>query len=208
MTTAGVLTLGVLPGVAIAITLALVIVLIKIYKPDDTILGRVPGLDGFNDIELSPESSTIPGVVIWRFEGPLVFFNAEYFKVRMREIIRQTDLPPRWFVLSLESISQTDATGIKALEELLTEMEAQDIHLILARPKAYMRKLRDNTELGMRLTAQNIYPTIAAAIDAIILRETSPNQKLPRPTGSYQSFYQQRDSDQQHSIDPSNSLSP
>lgn len=201
LTTAAVLTLGVLSGVAIAITLALIIVLIKIYKPEDTILGKVPGLDGFNDIALSPQSCTIPGIVIWRFEGPLVFFNAEYFKVRMRQIILQTSPPPHWFVLSLESISQTDATGIKALEELLTEMQAQGIHLVLARPKPYMRRFRDNTELGIKLTAQNIYPTIAAAVDAILLRETVGTEKLPRPTGSYQSFYQLRDSAAQHPVE-------
>jgi high affinity sulfate transporter 1 len=197
LTTAGVLTMGVLPGVAVAITLALVIVLIKIYKPDDTILGKVPGLDGYNDICLSPESKTVPGVIIWRFEGPLVFFNADYFVARARQVIQQADPAPHWFVLSLESISQTDATGIKALEDLLTEMKKRDIRLILARPKPYMRKLREHTTLGITLTGESIYPTIGAAVEAISLREgLAEGEELVARSGSYQRFYELRDSAQ------------
>lgn len=92
------LTIGVLPGVVFAILLALFNVLAKIYKPQDVVLGRVPGLDGYNDIGLDPRSETLPGAIFYRFEGPLLFFNAEYFKSRVQALCGEATPRPRWFV--------------------------------------------------------------------------------------------------------------
>ena len=83
-TTVGVLTIGVLPGVIVAILLATLNILVRIYRPQDAVLGLVPGLDGYNDITLDPKSKTVPRVIIYRFEGPLLFFNADLFKSRVR----------------------------------------------------------------------------------------------------------------------------
>lgn len=204
LTTGGVLTMGVLPGVAIAIMLALIVILIRIYKPDDTLLGEVPGLDGYNDVSLSPEAKTVPGVVIWRFEGPLVFFNADYFKSRVRQIVSEADPPPRWFVFSLESISQTDATGVKALEEIHKELEDRGIQLLVARPKSFMRKLRDNTGLGERLPIESVFPTIGAAIFSIAAREeqaSGTGKGRSRPTRSFRAFYEMQDLARRHISD-------
>lgn len=182
----GVLTLGVLPGVAVAISLALMIVLLRIYKPGDTLLGIVPGLEGYNDISLSPQAHTIPEVLVWRFEGPLVFFNADYFKCRIEEIIAETTPTPKWLVLSLESISQTDATGIKVIDSLYTELEKKGIQLMLARPKPYMRRLREHVNFVKRLGPANIFPTISAAIESINERKIG----LDKASHSYKEFYQ------------------
>lgn len=164
LTTVGVLTMGVLPGVAIAVLLALISILLRIYNPRDTILGQVPDMDGYNDVELSPDSKTIPGVLIWRFEAPLVFFNADRFKARVKELSSDDSL--KWFVISLESISQTDATGVKAMEEVARELKVKGIKLLLARPKSYMRHLRENTGLSEHVAREDVFPTIRAAIDA------------------------------------------
>lgn len=167
LTTAGVLALGVLPGVAVAIGFALVNVLNRIYKPDDTLLGEVPGFDGYNDLTLSTESRTIADTVIWRFEGPIVFFNADYFKARAWQVVREANPLPRWLILSLESVSQLDTTGLKALGDLQNELQAQGIDMLLARPKKFMKKLRDNSLLGERIAAGKVFFTIRSAVDSI-----------------------------------------
>lgn len=168
LTTAGVLTLGVLPGVAVAIALALIIVLVRIYKPEDTTLGVIPGMDGYNDISLSPDAKTDPAILIWRFEGPLVFFNCDYFKTRVRQIVETAEVCPKWFLLSLESISQMDATGAKSIEELSIELEKRGIQLLFARPKTFMLKFRSQeTGLGQRLSEDSVFPTISAAVEFI-----------------------------------------
>ena len=105
LTTVGVLVIGVLPGVVIAILLALLNVLVKIYHPADTLLGRVPDMDGYNDLSLSADARPIPGVVIYRFEAPLLFLNADYFKARVLSLVDSTVPRPRWFVLSTDAIS-------------------------------------------------------------------------------------------------------
>lgn len=190
LTTAGVLALGVLPGVAVAILLALLVILFRIYKPDDTILGDVPGLDGFNDMTLSPDSKSLPDVVIWRFEGPLVFFNADHFKARARSVISSQEPQPRWLVVSMESISQLDATGLKALEELCVELKKEGVEVLIARPKTFMRNLRKDTHIADHLSSENVFPTISAALMAITTRKDgSTNDEAAE--GSYGSFFKE-----------------
>lgn len=189
LTTAGVLTLGVLPGVAVAILLALIVILFRIYNPDDAILGEVPGLDGFNDITLSPDAKPIPDIVIWRFEGPLVFFNADRFKTRVREVLAAQQPRPRWFVFTMESISQLDATGLKALEELCLELKKEEIGVLVARPKNFMRNLRKGTPLADHLSSDNVFPTIGSALASIGAGKDRPTRESASSAGSYGNFF-------------------
>lgn len=160
LTTIGVVGMGVLPGVAIAIFFALLIILYRIYRPDDAVLGVVPGLDGYNDLSISSEASTIPGIILWRFDGPLVFFNAEYFKTRIKQIIEQSTPEPRWLIISLESISQLDTTGVTALREVQEDLSAKGITMLLARPKRFMTKYA-----GPAQSAGHVFESLRKAVD-------------------------------------------
>lgn len=186
LTTAGVLALGVLPGVAVAILLALLVILFRIYKSDDTILGVVPGLDGYNDLALSPDAKPVADVVIWRFEGPLVFFNADHFKARVKLVISNQQSRPRWLVISMESVSQLDATGLKALEELCLELRKDETEVLIARPKTFMRSLRKDTHLAEHLDAESVFPTVGAAMAAIAERKDGSTSAS---AGSYKTFF-------------------
>ncbi len=86
-TTLGVLVLGVLPGVLLAVTLSLIWLLSVASRPNDAVLGRVPGQKGFHNVADYPEAKTIPGLLLYRFESNVVFFNADYLKTRMRAAI-------------------------------------------------------------------------------------------------------------------------
>ena len=155
LTTVGVLTVGVLPGVVLAILLALFNVLARIYKPQDAILGWVPGLDGYNDIGLDPRSETLSGVILYRFEGP------------------------RSFVLSVESVTQLDTSGIQALEVIHSELKAEGIQLLVARPKLYMRCYGESTGIGLRVGRESVFPSVRAAVEAMPARHGIPAVEVP-----------------------------
>jgi len=172
LTTVGVLVIGVLPGVVFAIALALSNVLLKIYKPKDTLLGIVPGLKGYNDLSLSGHAQPVPSVIIYRFDAPLLFFNADYFKTRILSLVDDAAEPkPRWLVLDVESISQLDSTGAQAISELIDELQNRGVHLVVARPKLYMRKYGQSMNLGKKIGADNMFYSVHSAVAAILGRE-------------------------------------
>ena len=171
MTTLGVLVIGVLPGVVIAILLALLNVLRKIYRPTDTLLGTVPGMTSYNDLGLSPDSQPVPGMIIYRFEAPLLFFNADYFKSRVLELVDRAQPRPRWFVLSAEAITQMDSTGAMALDETNAELKARGVQLVIARPKLYMRKYGQPLGLDKKIGIENVFFSIRSAVAAIQQRD-------------------------------------
>jgi MFS superfamily sulfate permease-like transporter len=171
LTTIGVLTIGVLPGVVLAISLALIHVLQKIYQPKDAILGVIPKMDGYNDIALSPDSKTIPGIIIYRIGGPLLFFNAEFFKSRIHELVDSADIPPRWLVLSMEAVTQLDVTGIQAQIEICHELERKGVQILLARPMQFVINFREHLDTQDQLGKENIFPSVRSAVEYILTQE-------------------------------------
>jgi high affinity sulfate transporter 1 len=171
LTTVGVLVIGVLPGVVIAIALALLQVLIRIYRPADTLLGIVPGMDGYNDLGLSEAAHPIPGMIIYRFDAPLLFFNADHFKARVLSLVDDTRPRPRWFVLNTESISQLDSTGTQAILDLIGELRKRGVQLAVARPKLFMRKYGQPMGVGEKIGEENIFFSVHAAVSAILQRD-------------------------------------
>ena len=185
LTTLGVLTIGVLPGVVLAISLALLQVLVKIYRPADALLGIVPGMDGYNELDMSPSAQTVPGAILYRFEAPLLFFNADYFKARVLSLVDNAQPRPRWFVLSAEAISQLDTTGAQAVDELYAELQTRGVQLMVARHKLYMRQYGQPINLGEKIGLENIFPSIRQAVEAIRQREAcrvdqDHSSELPR----------------------------
>jgi high affinity sulfate transporter 1 len=171
LTTVGVLVIGVLPGVVLAIMLALLQVLIRIYRPGDTLQGFVPGLEGYNDLAMSEDAQPVPGMIIYRFDAPLLFFNADYFKSRILSLVDDASPRPRWFVLNAEAISQLDTTGTQALSDLIGELRARGVQMVVARPKLYMRKYGKPMRMGEKIGEDNIFFSVRAAVDAIRQRE-------------------------------------
>jgi len=172
LTMLGVLIIGVLPGVVFAIVLALLHVLGKIYRPAETILGVLPDVPGYNDVNRSDKATQIPGVIICRFEAPLLFFNAERFKNRLLLLVDNATPRPRWFVLSAEAITQLDTTGAAAVNELYAELKSRDVQLIIARPKLYMHRYGEPLKLGEKIGSENIFLTIESAVESIQVRDS------------------------------------
>ncbi len=131
----------------------------------------MPGEEGYNDLSLSADARPVPGIVIYRFDAPLLFFNAGYSKARVLSLVDSATLRPRWFVLNAEAISQLDSTGAQAVDDLIGELQARGVQLVIARPKLYMRKYGKSMGLGERIGMENIFLSVHAAVEAILQRE-------------------------------------
>jgi MFS superfamily sulfate permease-like transporter len=134
-TTAGVLVLGVLPGVVLAVGLSLLWLLAQAARPRDAVLGRVPNLQGYHSTEGRPDARTIPGLLLFRYSGNLLFFNVEHFCDRLQARIAQAPEPVRWVVVDASPVSLFDATAVQRLLQLREDLAAAGIRLVFARVK-------------------------------------------------------------------------
>lgn len=171
--TLGVITLGVLPGIVIAIGLAILQLLIKASSPHDAVLGQMPGTDGFHNIKDKPQARTIPGFIIYRFDSGLLFFNSDCFKTRVRTLIKNANPRPRYFLLDAETMPYMDTTGVASLEEVLGELAGQDIAFAMAEAKGPVRLMLERTGLMQKIGEENFFLTLSTAI--LALKRIEPN---------------------------------
>ena len=162
--TLGVATIGVLPGIALAIALSVALLLVRASSPYDAILGQVPGVDGFADISEYASAQTIPGVLIYRFDAALLFFNADYFKQRVRQAVARSGEPVRLFIFDMEAISVIDITGLDALEEVRSELASKGTSFVVARAKAELREHLVRAGSWDRIGAENFHPSVRSAV--------------------------------------------
>jgi MFS superfamily sulfate permease-like transporter len=115
VTTLGVVAAGAINGILIAVILALVRFVQLTARPDDEVLGAVDELPGLHSIERHPGARTFPGLVLYRFDAPLTFFNSDYFRTRALAEADAAGPGLRWFVIDTIPISQIDITGLYVL---------------------------------------------------------------------------------------------
>ncbi|MBP0938331.1 sulfate permease [Streptomyces sp. KCTC 0041BP] len=162
----GVLTLGILRGVLVAVALSVVELLARVARPHDAVEGMVPGLAGMHDVDDYPTARTVPGLVIYRYDSPLFFANAEDFRRRALAAVDEQSPPTRWFVLNTEANVEVDVTALDAVEALRQELADRDIVLALARVKQELREDLDAYGLTASVGADRIYPTLPTALEA------------------------------------------
>ena len=167
-TSLGVLVLGVLPGVLVAVVLSLILLLILTSRPTDAVLGRVPGMKGYHSRNDYPEIESIPGLLLYRFNADLVFFNVDYFKSRLLAAIAAAETPVQWVVVDASPINVVDSTALKQLEQLIEELAARGIVFAVARRKHAVRRLFEASWVDVRreLADEHNYPTLTSAVDA------------------------------------------
>lgn len=167
-TSLGVLVLGVLPGVLVAVVLSLLLLLILTSRPTHAVLGRVPGMRGYHDRKDYPEAEFIPGLLLYRFNADLVFFNVDYFKARLLAAIAASVTPVEWVVVDASPINVIDSTALKQLEQLIEQLAARGIVFAIAHRKHAARRLFEASWVDVRreLTDEHNYPTLTSAVDA------------------------------------------
>ncbi len=168
-TTAAVLLLDVLPGVGVAVGLSALDLLRRAARPHDGVLGYVPGVAGMHDVDDYPEARLVPGLLVYRYDSPLFFANADDL---LRRALSATDAmaaktgPVSWFVLNAEANVQIDITAIDVLDELLRRLEEQGVRLCLARVKHEVYVDLERGGFIGRLGSGRIYPTLPTAVEA------------------------------------------
>jgi SulP family sulfate permease len=163
-TTVAVLAVGVLIGVLVAIGLSVLDLLRRVARPHDAIEGFVPGLAGMHDVDDFPDAVPEPGLVIYRYDSPLFFANAEDFHARALAAAAGSGV--RWFVLNTEAIVEVDITAVDALESLRRELEVRGIVFGLARIKQDLRSDLAPSGLLERIGEEHLFPTLPTAVEA------------------------------------------
>jgi high affinity sulfate transporter 1 len=179
----GVALLGVLPGIAVAVGLSVLNVFRRVWWPYQTELGRPATVTGYHDLRVYPDAARIPGLVLFRFDAPLIFANARVFRDQIRRIAR-TDPPPRWIVVAAEPITDVDTTAADLLAELDRELNAEGISLVFAELKTPVRTKVERYELTRTIDAAHFYPTIDDAVAAYRARTGSGMRKGPPDAGA------------------------
>ncbi|MBN1460238.1 MAG: SulP family inorganic anion transporter, partial [Armatimonadetes bacterium] len=166
LTWLGVITIGVLRGVLFAVILAIIELLRRASHPRDAILGYSEERDDFYDLSMHDALETSPGLLIYRFNAPIVFFNADYFKARVRASLETAAEKVDWFLLDAEMMSAIDATAASMLEDLQSELASRGITLAVARPSRQLREIMEASGLDREIGRTHIFANVKAGFDA------------------------------------------
>ena len=172
-TTAAVLLVGVLAGVLVAIGLSVLDLLRRVARPHDAIEGYVPGLAGMHDVDDYPSAEPVAGLLVYRYDSPLFFANAEDFHDRALAAVRRTSGPVEWFVLNTEAIVEVDITAMDVLESLRQELSERGTVVALARVKQDLREELAPTGFLERIGEDRIFPTLPTAVEAFRAWQTA-----------------------------------
>jgi len=166
----GVVLLGVLAGIAIAVGLSILNSFRRSWWPHQAVLGRVEGLPGYHDLGSYPDAALMPGLVLFRFDAPLFFANARTFRKQVRRLA-SSDPCPSWIIVAAEPITDVDTTATDMLEDLDEELDAEGVALVFAEMKDPVRIKIERYGLTRTIDPTRFFPTITAAITAF-QRET------------------------------------
>jgi high affinity sulfate transporter 1 len=166
VTFTGVVIVGVLEALLVAVALSIVDVVARSAKPHDAVLGYVERLGRYANVTFHPSARVIPGVLVYRLDDRLFFANSRHFKARVREAVAGAPEPVRWFVFDAEGTTDIDASGTEALEQTIRTLADQHITFVVAQAKHYLRERFDATGLTARIGPDRMYPTVDAAVGA------------------------------------------
>jgi len=160
----GVAVLGVIPGIGLAIGIAIAEFLWDGWRPHSAVLGRAHGVKGYHDIARYPDARRIPGLVLFRWDAPLFFANAEFFKERVLDAVATSPTPVRWLVVAAEPVTSVDVTACDMVAELDQALQAQGIELCFAELKDPVKDKLKRFGLFAQLGENYFFPTIGVAV--------------------------------------------
>ncbi len=165
-TTAAVLIFDVLYGIAVAVALSILDLLRRIARPHDGVLGYIPGLAGMHDLDDYDTGRQVPGLLVYRYDAPLFFANAEDFKRRALAAVDDANPPVEWFLLNAEANTEIDLTAVDALEEVRRTLAERGVVFALARMKFEVREILASTGLIDRVGEDRVFMTLPTAVNA------------------------------------------
>jgi high affinity sulfate transporter 1 len=185
----GVALLGVIEGIFIAVALALLDFIRRAWRPYDAVLGRVDDVKGYHDVTRYPDARRIPGLVLYRWDAPLFFANAEVFADRIRQAVASSPTSARWVVVTAEPITDLDTTAADVLKELDQDLDGEGVDLRFAEMKDPVKDKLKRYALYERFGDDHFYPTVGAAVSAYLAAtgvewDDWENRATPTPPGS------------------------
>jgi high affinity sulfate transporter 1 len=165
---AGVAAFGAIPGIALAIVIAVIEFLWDGWRPHSAVLGRVQRVKGYHDITRYPDARLIPGLVLFRWDAPLFFANAELFHKRVLDAVASSPTPVRWVVVAAEPVTSVDVTAADVVAELDDDLHRAGIELCFAEMKDPVKDKLKRFGLFTRLGEQTFFATIGEAVSAYL----------------------------------------
>ena len=167
----GVLVLGILQGVAVGVVLSLAVLIRRVSRPSASVLGQLPGTDSYRDITIHAAAETLPGMLIYRFDAPIIFPNASYFVSEVRRLIAEATVPVREVLVAAQQINQLDSTGAEQLARLRAELEGKEIRLSIAEMKSGLQEAMRRTGLEEQIGSDHCYESIEDGVQAFRERQ-------------------------------------
>ena len=162
--TAGVVAFGAIPGIGLAIGIAVIEFLWDGWRPHSAVLGRAEGVKGYHDITRYPDARRIPGLVLFRWDAPLFFANAELFSDRVHEAVEASPTPVRRVVVAAEPVTSVDVTASDSLAELEQSLNAEGIELCFAELKDPVKDKLKRFGLFAQWGEQRFFATLGSAV--------------------------------------------
>ena len=161
--------LGAIPGIGLAILIAVIEFLWDAWRPYSAVLGRAEGVKGYHDITRYPDARQIPGLVLLRWDAPLFFANAEQFRDRVMDAVTESPTPVCWVVVAAEPVTSVDVTSADMLVELDETLNAAGIELCFAEMKDPVKDKLKRFGLFARLGEETFFPTVGAAVSGYLV---------------------------------------
>src|SRR3954452_8064996 len=177
--TLGVVALGVLEGIVVAIFLAVLMFFRRNWWPHGAVLGRTSDSEGWHSVDDLPGAQEEAGIVVYRWEAPLFFANSGTFRQQIRRLVRERN--PRWIVLQCEAITDIDVTAAEVLEQLDLELNRAGIHMAFVEMRSRLQELVGRNGLYDTLDRDHFYPTLDAALGAIRAEDGHPEPGVTNP---------------------------
>lgn len=165
-----VVTLGVLTGIAVAVAISLLDFVRRAWRPHDAILGRAAGVKGYHDVTRYPNAKQVPGLLLFRWDAPLFFANADIFRVRVIEVVDAAPTPVKWVVVAAEPVTDVDSTAAEMLEELDKDLAARGTELAFAEMKDPVKDRLERYGLQKRIGREFFFPTVGVAVKSFLDR--------------------------------------
>jgi SulP family sulfate permease len=183
ITSAAVITLGVLPGILLGIFLSLLHLLSQIARPQDALLGRVPGSPTLHDVGDDEAAQTIPGLVVYRFYGPLVFANIRFFIERLKHFLSQEKAPVRQVLLDARAIPEIDVTAAEQLRAFIDQLRERGIDFVVAKAHLPLREAAVRLGLQEWFSEQAHFSQLSDAVAAFAERACEHGEPTDAPPG-------------------------
>ena len=162
--TVGVVMFGAIQGIGLAIVIAVIEFLWDGWRPYSAVLGRAKGIQGYHDIKRYPEARQVPGLVLFRWDAPLFFANAEQFQDRVLDAVAASPTPVRWLVVAAEPVTSVDVTSADMLAELMGTLHEAGIELRIAEMKDPVKDKLKRFGLFAQLGEDAFFPTVGTAV--------------------------------------------